>query len=328
MKRQAGFTALEMLGVLIVGLMILATIPKMIQDYSRAQQAKALATYVAEYNNAVARWLQDNRTALPDGTVNQAGPSWLQAVTDCGAPATAALNYLPCRFPNIAPFGVTVTTQIVTANPLITATSTFGPPIQFDGAIDQPTIAQVVTDARAGTNTRVSVSTNIDLVGNLIVAVADTNDPGDPWLRLDGTSVMEGDLNMGGNNIVNVVGIDGTGDWTTLGDVTANEFFGDDVTINSINEKASEGIYNVSVASNGTMIEKPTCPSGSGPQVFLAPFQFSGNVTAEPIGAVQAWATNAGTRWRANLRVLYPEPIGWVYPNATYGKMNAFVKCG
>jgi len=319
-RRAGGFTAVELLGVLLVGLIILASIPAFIERYSRMMQGRALSTYVAEVNSAVARWLQDNRTLLPVGTTSQSGVAWLKDAAACGAGlASGAVNYLPCNFPAEGPFGVTVASVIDVGSPLITVTSRFSPAVVLDGQIAQPLINRAVAEARANANTRVSVSQsyNVDGATSEIVAVADTQNPGDPWLRLDGTTAMAGDLDVGGNNIINV------NDITTTGDVIM-----ENGTVNSVNEELSDAVYEVLVVSDGGSVPKPTCPAGKVPQIFLSPFQFAGSSSAEPIGAVQAWATSGASSWTANLRILHPVPIGWVRPPASLGRMTAIVKCG
>lgn len=86
-------------------------------------------------------------------------------------------------------------------------------------------------------------------------------------------------------------------------------------------------IQDVSVVSPGDAVAKPTCPADLPlPQIFLYPESFAANTTGAYIKGVQVWATNlSATQWQANMQVM--TDLGWITPDASYGKMVALTKC-
>ncbi len=86
-------------------------------------------------------------------------------------------------------------------------------------------------------------------------------------------------------------------------------------------------VVGANVVSNGAIVDKPKCPSGTGsnPLIYTSPVIVSEGHQAKPMHAFQAWATDLGPRWRVNLRVLTAD--GWVNPPAAYGRVKTLVLC-
>ena len=74
-----------------------------------------------------------------------------------------------------------------------------------------------------------------------------------------------------------------------------------DIYTSDVNRFSSQSVYDVSIVANMDVIEKPVCPTGRTPQVFLAPSSISVGGTVKPVGAVSTYAEDAGT----------PAPGGW-----------------
>jgi prepilin-type N-terminal cleavage/methylation domain-containing protein len=110
-------------------------------------------------------------------------------------------------------------------------------------------------------------------------------------------------------------------------DANGNVIADAEVSAEKGNVKLSHAVTYETMASNGTTIPRPTyCPAGSSPQIFLTPVMISSGSTAAPMGAYQAWASNAGGHWVVHARLLTED--GWRSPPAPYLVVKASVKCG
>ncbi|WMW66353.1 shufflon system plasmid conjugative transfer pilus tip adhesin PilV [Nitratidesulfovibrio liaohensis] len=85
------------------------------------------------------------------------------------------------------------------------------------------------------------------------------------------------------------------------------------------------------LAKAGDRITKPTCPPGTAthPEIFVAPSLIAPGEDAPPMTSVQAWATSiSDTEWEVHLRLLTTDDsLGWVQPEADYGRIIAFATC-
>lgn len=127
-------------------------------------------------------------------------------------------------------------------------------------------------------------------------------------LPRDGSRPMTGDLSMGGNKILDV----------------------ENVEFPEIGTTSAEGIYFAGVVGNNALIRKNRCPDGLSPKPILTPVGYSDNGTANPVGAVHAWAEDVNANhWRARLRLSVQRNGNWVqmHPNATHGQLAVFLKC-
>lgn len=127
-------------------------------------------------------------------------------------------------------------------------------------------------------------------------------------LPRDGSRPMTGDLDMGGNRILEVENI---------------EFPDMDAT-------SAEAIYFAGIVGNNELIQKNQCPDGLNPTPIVVPAGYSDNGTANPVGAVYAWAENVNAnQWRARLRLNVQRNGNWVamQPSSTHGLLAVYLKC-
>ncbi|MDQ7830645.1 MAG: shufflon system plasmid conjugative transfer pilus tip adhesin PilV [Desulfovibrionaceae bacterium] len=85
------------------------------------------------------------------------------------------------------------------------------------------------------------------------------------------------------------------------------------------------------LAKSGDTIAKPTCPPGTDttPQIFVSPAIAAAGQSAPPMTSFQAWAVSLNaTQWRVYLRMLTTDDsLGWVYPEADYGRILVCTLC-
>ncbi|WP_305910463.1 type II secretion system protein (plasmid) [Methylomarinum sp. Ch1-1] len=106
-----------------------------------------------------------------------------------------------------------------------------------------------------------------------------------------------------------------------------NNMYARDYWISRKGKYASQGVHYMTIARNGNYVPKPACNSsiGSSPQVFVTPVMYSDNSNGRAIGAVQVWASNAGSSWRINIRILVSS--GWVSAPSSYRLAAVSTKC-
>lgn len=114
-----------------------------------------------------------------------------------------------------------------------------------------------------------SYPTPTPTVGSLIAEVSGAPEL-DSWLRTDGSNQMHAALNMGGNRIKNLAGIDGdfdvAGNVDVSGVVQANDFFLKDIDPFQTGADPKRGTYISSglqfpiAVTDGSLVNVPTCP--------------------------------------------------------------------
>lgn len=179
-----------------------------------------------------------------------------------------------------------------------------------------------------------NVATTADF-GRVTAVISDQTNT-DIWLRVDGGNSMQAALRMNGNDILDAhnIGADGT---VVVTDGTPGNADGiviaDNVGIldatlpNGDNPMASQGVYYMSVISPGASVTKPTCPTGSTPQIFATPqsLKRSTGSTVYPIHAFDINVTDSGASWTVNARVLNSN-VGWGNADAD-SKIMVSAKC-
>jgi len=118
----------------------------------------------------------------------------------------------------------------------------------------------------------------------------------------------------GGAGVENNVGLDG---------LSANELYVDfpnapsqrgllavkgDIYATDINRYSSQAVYDVTIAANNDLIQKPTCPVGKNPQVFLGVAnanRATGGSEIVPVAGVSTYARSvSATQWRVFIELL------------------------
>lgn len=91
---------------------------------------------------------------------------------------------------------------------------------------------------------------------------------------------------------------------------------------------------NMTLASHGERIKKPSCPPGvdARPEIFVSPMSVSAGAESAPITAQQAWARSVSdTEWEVGLRILTDNPsLGtqeWIHPAPAYGQVMVLTLC-
>jgi type II secretory pathway pseudopilin PulG len=186
------------------------------------QDAQVKGVRVAQYNSAVASWINAAGAAVPTGNYN--GIGWLQNAATC-AGATGAADFLPCGFDGLLSFGLQFNTQVDTnaTDPAVPAgrvraVTNLGTPrlpgagspplMAYGGALLQAAQAYVGISQLRAQNLVGLTSYRLlpDPAGgpnDQLIAQVDTSVNVDPWLRVDGSNSMQANLNVGGNDVVN-----------------------------------------------------------------------------------------------------------------------------
>jgi type II secretory pathway pseudopilin PulG len=221
-RAQGGFAILES----AIGLALFAYVLMMAAQawnaYAENMDAQAKGVRVAQYNSAVASWINAAGAAVPTGNFN--GIGWLQNAATC-AGATGAADFLPCGFDSYLGWTLAYNTQIDTnaTDPAVPpgrvrAITNLGTP-RLPGAGNPPLMVYGAALLRAAQAfVGISQLRAQNLVGltsyrilpdpagganDQLIAQVDTSVNVDPWLRTDGSNQMLADLNVGGNDVVN-----------------------------------------------------------------------------------------------------------------------------
>lgn len=81
-----------------------------------------------------------------------------------------------------------------------------------------------------------------------------------------------------------------------------------------------------SIVTNGAMVTKPSCPSGTVPQIFVFPATYTADETGRYVKGIETYAENvSGTEWKAHLRVLTDQ--GWMNPGSSYSRLVVSTQC-
>jgi type II secretory pathway pseudopilin PulG len=222
-RAQRGFAILEsIVGVALFTYMLFIG-AQAFAVWLEHQDAQVKGVLVAQYNSAVASWINAAGAAVPTGNYN--GIGWLQNAATC-AGATGAEDFLPCGFDGLLSFGLQFNTQVDTnaTDPAVPpgrvrAVTNLGTPRVAGAAANPPLMAYGGALLRAAqAYVGISQLRAQNLVGltsyrllpdpaggpnDQLIAQVDTSVNVDPWLRTDGSNQMLADLNVGGNDVVN-----------------------------------------------------------------------------------------------------------------------------
>ena len=338
LRRQAGFTLMEMLVVLaIVASITLQRMQTDMQD-AREASARANATKMATYVSAVRKFAAENPGAA---TGTQTGVDWLRD-SSCGG--SASKPYLPCGTGMTLSYGQTYTANIASAGSGLQIDVTFGAP--EIGGDPKPKLAAIMaSNANGATGTAQDPSQDTffsfdaDVSTGEVTATVNSNASLDSWLRRDGSNKMAGDLDMDDNEIQNAekvtsnatgvafdapqgsinidaATIDSEIDWGTVtasgdgsgalsiqgqGGNTGQLDVEGEVSAFNGDHDLSETVQNVSIEPHGEAVAKPSCPASRTPQIFTAAALADDGGNA--VYGVQTWASDGGASWVVQMAV-------------------------
>ncbi|WP_138437892.1 type II secretion system protein [Marinobacter shengliensis] len=215
LKRQSGFTLIELsIGLVVLGA-ILIVANQALQKFLAKQAMNELAGEIAVVSNAVTAYVFDQGPAIPVGPTVQNGIDWLRD-SSCGGPATTppGQGYLSCNFsaPLAPKYGLAYQTTITrqpAANNLVTASINLSGPVNYRGEDRLDLSGQamrVAKGAYANASTKNISDGTLDLyidyqydpaTGAMAVVVDNGSDGSDPWLSITGQNSMQADLDMG-----------------------------------------------------------------------------------------------------------------------------------
>lgn len=279
--RQSGFTIIELLIVMMI-ISILA-VPFAYQHIKKFEEDR-IAITIAEVNDLFQS--AQNFAAEQDG-------EWPSEIDNCASAISTmeTADYLQ-GFNLRSPFGTNLITSCTT-----------GVGKRFNVTIDaiNPGNAELLKADLASSTVSGSIVTVSVPMPSAIPAL-------EHLLPRDGSRPMTGDLDMGGNRLLEVENI---------------EFPEMDTT-------SGEAIYFAGIVGNNELIQKNQCPAGLTPTPIIVPAGYSDNGTANPVGAVYAWAENVNaSQWRAKLRLNVQRNGNWVamQPSSTHGLLAVYLKC-
>jgi prepilin-type N-terminal cleavage/methylation domain-containing protein len=337
-SKQAGFTLIEAMIAIAISLSIILALGKAFKAWGDFQTARAQGAKVAQYNSAVSSFVSNEPARLANlvppqvfaGFGNYVGIGWLQAPPCPGA--TGVVNYLPCGFDPFSAVGLTFNTTIAPNGPLILATTNLGPAVTGIG-VDRSMGGAIIRAAEtyAGSysdnvqRTYGFMQYGIDIATGNLAAFVGTAILGEPYLRIDGTNQMTGNLNAGGRDVLNAR------DMNANRNLTANAAaVGGNVAIQNTANAAgnplnlSESMQSPRLLHDGDLLPMPACtPDKPVPQVFAAPGMFTTVDLTDPIIGVVPLFTPAGAQWQVSLTVATTK-----FPGGKPGNLNAAVLAG
>jgi prepilin-type N-terminal cleavage/methylation domain-containing protein len=280
-RLNSGFTLIELTIVLFV--MSLLVAPLVYQQIKKFEEDMVEIT-VSEINDLFQS--AQNYAAEQNG-------EWPSEIDNCASAVTVmeTEQYL-LGFNTLTPFGTNLITSCTTEegkrfNVTIDA-GTSAKAHRLDGYLPSSTVSGSIVTVS------VPMPASIPALEHL--------------LPRDGSRPMTGDLDMGGNRLLEVENI---------------EFPDMDTT-------SAEAIYFAGIVGNNELIQKNQCPDGLSPTPIVVPAGYSDNGTANPVGAVYAWAENVNaSQWRARLRLNVQRNGNWVaiQPSSTHGLLAVYLKC-
>jgi type II secretory pathway pseudopilin PulG len=239
-QTQAGITLIEAAVVIGLASFLLVQGAQVFNAVVNDLNARATGVRVAQYNSAVASWVNAAGAAVPVGVYN--GLGWLQNAATCPG-ATGAVDYLPCGFDPFLPWNLQYATTVDTnaTDPAVPpgrvrATTNLGTPT-LGGAPLLNYGATLLHAARAylGASQIQMAQNQLGITryqirpdpgggaNDQLLAVVDTAVNVDPWLRVDGTNQMLANLNVGGWDVNNARDVNASRDANAGRHVNAQE---------------------------------------------------------------------------------------------------------
>lgn len=197
-NRMQAFTLIELLIVLaVLGAVSIWQLQRQLQQLDLRRAAVA-AAHFARYNDAVARYVQDQGVGAQTRTYLDS--AWLKGSADCPGVGQASQAWLPCSFPDRMPFGLRYRTSIAnTAGEVSTETRTLPAQLLVRGRLRADLAATVVAEATVRSEQAVHFALS---ARNEITARYNSRAGADRFLRVDGGNHMQANLDMHGNSLV------------------------------------------------------------------------------------------------------------------------------
>ena len=340
LKSQRGISLLEAMIVIGLSTWYMVSAAQLFQAWANYQIASAQGNKVAKYNSAVASYVTNEPARLSNLNPKQpfqfgaySGIGWLQAPPCAGA--TGAVMYLPCGFDPFSTVGLTFDTTVAQNGQYILATTILGPAVTGIG-VDRAMGGAIVNAANAyagsyTANLEQSIGFTryaIDPDSGILFAYVDTAILGQPFLRIDGTNQMTGNLNMGNNslnnangvnaatvtasntvnaaNSVNTATLNATGTVNAAADVNA----GRNVTANTAYQGGNVQIYGTGINLTGRqsaaiqvqdqdIVQKPACPPNAPTaKIAVSDNSFTTGPVAVAINGIKVFALDQGPQWQ------------------------------
>jgi len=307
MKKQQGFTLLELMIVMFIASLLLVPMMNALMINIEERRINTTVGEVSDLFQSAQTYAADTDGLWPD---EPAG---------CGA--SIALLQSPAEgylagFNPLSVYGSNYTT----ACPVIGSA-----PRRFNVSLDvgDAEIANKMAGVLPSTSVSgTTITTSVPLPAQIPALSL--------LLPLDGSRAMTGDLDMGDQEIINA------------SDVTINS-----LTQSGVKAKLSSGINFAGIigANNGIGYDKPICPGGGYATPMLVPAgnsstvnpgtkvldeSLSGVAEANPIGAQYAWAQDLGSTWRFNYKMAVYKGNQWHLdhkPNASANFLAVYMKC-
>lgn len=204
MKKQKGFTFIELTLVLIVTAVLSMMLLKRDKLDADQMRAKADGLMIAQINNAIRKRLADEGTGAVAATYT--GVDWLHDTTCPGG--LASKIYLPCEISGEFFYRLTPVTTVTNSAGDVSASTNFG--IMKTEGRDRGDLAALAVLAANNENIHGETpiagtfySYQVDASSQIIAS--SSYDTGlDQWLRVDGTNAMTATLDLGDNQIKNL----------------------------------------------------------------------------------------------------------------------------
>lgn len=366
-QRQQGFAGIGALIVVSVMMLVITLYQMQITQERERQKIERQGRYMADYLNAVAGFLADQGQTAPDAstiaglsatgtnTFQATGTDWLKN-TNCGGAFSPDEAHLGCSLPtnfNLF-FGL--------GAPSVTFDYTNQPQASIDFGIVQDNGPDPIT---AGALVRV-INGHLEAAGyqhiNVYhIANADNSDVGDAnlratidsqsasdiYVRRDGVGEMTGPLLTEHNNWALIARDENGNEVTDNQSATASANVNDvyvrsaDAWVSETHELAKEA-YTRAIQSPQFMtetgpgpltVQKPECPNGLTPQIFVKPVVFvGGNSNKRLISGVRRQIIGEdSTSWDVRLQISWDDGTssgsGWQVPPSDFGRMQITTKC-
>lgn len=250
MKKQKGFTLVQIMGGLIISGLVLNTWNEHRQREQERGEFEALGNMISEHSRAVAEWVVDaGGAAIPQTYTNT---DWLKSNTACGITTGGSEAYLPCGFNfQSTRYGAAPTTVVSNVGGVTTAVSTWSS-ITVGGIPKSVGVGYAVAQAEKDSrDTLRGVVTYTEDNNAVITASVDVNNGTGVYVKRSGDT-MSGDLDMGSNNVSSVGTLDATtGAFTTVNTTDVNATDVNAVNVNATDVNATDLSASADITAGG-----------------------------------------------------------------------------